>query len=837
MRSLVQDVRFALRSFQKAPVFTLIVVLSLALGIGANTAIFTLTDQILLRLLPVRGPRELVQLEGVGPHTGANRGTPRYNFSYPMYLDLRARAGGVLSGVMARFPTDANIRVGDGAEVGRVELVSGNYFSVLGVGAALGRTFSDDDDRKAGGHPVVVLGYRYWQERFKADPGVVGRKIYLNNNPMTVIGVSQEGFQGIDGTAPVLLRVPMTMKKAATPTWDDLQDRRSTWAHLFGRLKPGVTMEQAKARLAVEYHNLLVEESKAAYFSERPAEVRERFLTQKFELEPAAKGFSDVRERVATPLRVLSFLVALVLLIACANVAGLMLARAAGRRKEIAVRLAMGASRAQLLRQLLTESVLLALLGGMAGVIVSVWSCDFLLTFLRTRDTALVIQSTPDARILGFTALLSLLTGIVFGFVPAWQATRVELADTLKDQAGSVVGGRLQLRLRKGLVVVQVAVSLLLLVGAGLFAHSLANLEGTNPGFQVERISAFTVDPSLLSYDESRRMAFFRQLVSNVKSVPGVESAALSVIRVLANEEWDSTVTVEGYASKPGENVNPYCNAVSGDYFQTLGMQMLAGRAFDERDAASEWKVAVVNRSFAEKYFGTVNAVGRRIEMGGGLNLKLETVIVGVVADAKYENLRARGGEQVFWPYERWGRFLGGLHVIVRTVGEPEPLFQAIRAEVSKIDPNLPVTAMRTLVQERAQSLVLERMLASLATAFSLLATLLASLGLYGVLAFVVQSRTREIGIRMALGAEQASVAWMVVRDLLILVGGGAALGLAAAVALTRYAASTLYNTKPLDPLTFLAAVAVLGVVAAAAGLLPSWRATRVDPIQALRYE
>jgi predicted permease len=834
---MMQDVRYALRSFRKAPVFTAIVVLSLALGIGANTAIFTLTDQILLRLLPVRAPRELVQLENSGPHVGSTRGDSRYTFSYPMYVDLRARAGDVLTGVMARFPADANIGVGEGVEVGRVELVSGNYFEVLGVGAAVGRTFSDEDNRNVDGHPVVVLGYRYWRERFKADPGVVGRKILVNNHPMTVIGVSEEGFQGIDGTAPVLLRVPMAMKKAVTPTWDDLQDRRGTWAHLFGRLKPGVTLERAKAKLAVDYHNLLVEESKAAFFVEKPAEVRQQFLTQKFEMEAASRGFSDVRGRVEKPLRVLSFLVALVLLIACANVAGLLLARAAARRKEIAVRLAMGAGRLQLLRQLLTESVLLALGGGVAGVIVSVWSCDFLLTFLRTGDSQLVIHTTPDARILGFTALVSILTGMVFGFVPAWQATRVELADTLKDQTASVVGGRLQLRLRKGLVVVQVALSLVLLIGAGLFVRSLANLQGTQPGFQVERLSAFTVDPSLLAYDEGRRMTFFRQLHHNVQAVRGVESAALTVIRVLANEEWDSVITVEGYARRPGEVVSPFCNAVSKGYFKTLGMPMLAGRDFDERDAATGWKVAIVNRSFAEKYFGTVNAVGRRIEPGGGLNQKLETIIIGVVADAKYESLRAQGGNQVFWPYERWGKFLGGMQVVARTTGEPELLFPAMRAEVSRLDPNLPVKDMRTLSEQLKMSLVLERMLASLAMAFSLLATLLASLGLYGVLAFVVQSRTREIGIRMALGAEQAGVAWMVVRDLLMLVCGGAVLGLVAAVALTRFAASTLFGVQPLDPASFGAAVVVLGLVAAAAGLLPALRAARIDPIGALRYE
>lgn len=837
MRSSVQNIRYALRSFGKAPVFTLVVVASLALGIGANTAIFTLTDQIMLRLLPVKEPRELVQLENSGPHPGSNRGDPRYTFSYPMFLDMRARAGGVLTDVMARLAASASIRVGDGAEMGRVELVSGNYFSVLGVGAAVGRTFTDDDSRSAGGEAVAVLGYRFWQERFKADPEVVGRKIYVNNNPFTVVGVSGEGFQGIDGTAPVLLRVPITMKKAVTPTWDDLMNRRGTWAHLFGRLKPGVTLEQARAKLAVEYHNLVVEESKDAYFNQGPAEMREKFLTQRLEMSPAATGFSGVRESVRTPLRVLSFLVALVLLIACANVAGLMLARAAARRKEIAIRLAMGAGRVQLLRQLLTESLLLALAGGVLGVIVSVWSCDFLLTFLRTGDSTLVIHSTPDARILGFTALVSVLTGILFGFVPAWQATAVSLADTLKDQAGSVMGGRLQLRLRKGLVVVQVALSLLLLVGAGLFARSLANLHGTNAGFHLDRVAAFVVEPSLNGYDEARRMTFFRQVREKLSRMPGVESVSLAAIRVLANQDWVSSVSVEGYAKKPGESVSTFCNAVSSGYFKTLNMPMLAGRDFDDRDAATGWKVAIVNRSFAEKYFGTVNAVGRRIEMGGGLNKKLETVIIGVVADAKYQNLRASGGTQVFWPYERWGAFLGGMDVTFRTTGEPGALFRAMRAEVARLAPGLPVSEMRTLEQQREMSMVLERMLASLAMAFSLLATLLASLGLYGVLAFVVQSRTREIGIRMALGAEQAGVAWMVVRDLLLLVCGGAGLGLMASIGLTRYAASTLFGVKPLDPVSFVAAVVVLGLVAAAAGLLPSLRAARVDPIRALRYE
>lgn len=837
MQTLSQDLRFALRSFVKNPVFTAVVVLSLALGIGANTAIFTLTDQVLLRLLPVKEPRSLVQLKVVGEMWGTSRGAPEFIFSHPMFLDLRQPASAVFTGLMARFSTRATLRLGEEAELAAAELVSGDYFKILGVGAAVGRTLTEADDLRPGGHPVAVLGYRYWKERFQGDPTLVGKTIRVNDHPMTIVGVSQAGFDGLDGTEPVAVRIPLMMKSWVTPTWDDLNNRRSTWLQIFGRLRPGVSAAQAQAALDGVYHNYLQEETKDGFFTKASPEAAQSLLKQRLEVVPAERGFSQMRQATEKPLRVLTILVGLVLLIACANVASLLLARTEVRRKEIAVRLAMGASRARLLRQLLVESLMLSLCGGALGTLFSIWCSDFMVRFMKVEDHALSISTTPDLRILAFTGLVSLLTGLLFGFVPAWRGARMELAPTLKDQGGRVTAGAGHLRLRRVLVVAQVALSVLLLVGAGLFGRSLGKLRSVDPGFQMSHVVAFTVDPSLSGYAKDRIGPFFRSLESNLQSTAGVQSVALTGIRMLASEEWHAGVKVEGYKPRPGESISPLSNGVSGSYFETIGLPLLAGRTFDERDAGSQWKVAIVNRQFALKYFGSVNVVGRRIGLAEGSQAPPDSVVIGVVENAKYLSVRETPKAQVFWPYQRFLAMTGGLHVMVRTQQDPGLAMPVLRQAVARLDAGLPVFDMRTLEEQREESLAQERLLAALAMAFSTLAALLAALGLYGILAYMVQARTNEIGIRMALGARQGSIVWMVAKQLLLMVGAGAVLGMAAASGLVRLVASQLYGLAATDPLSFAIALGLLAAVGLAAGLVPSVRAARVDPIQALKYE
>lgn len=837
MRNIAQDLRFALRSFGKHPVFTAVVVLSLGLGIGANTAIFTVTDQVLLRLLPVRAPRELVQVKAVGERWGASRGTPNFIFSHPMYRDLAQPASAVFTGMMARYPGRAALRVGDEPELVAAELVSGNYFDVLGVGAALGRTLTPEDDVRPDGHPVVVLGYRYWRERLRGDAGVVERTIAMNGHPMTVVGVSQAGFDGLDGTEPVAVRIPMMMKSWVTPTWNDLTNRHSTWLQIFGRLRPGVTAQQARSLLDGVYHGFLREETRDPFFAKLPAEAARSLMRQRIEVVPAERGFSQIRQAVEKPLRVLTILVALVLLIACANVAGLLLARTEVRRKEIAVRLALGASRPRLLRQLLAESLLLASAGGALGTLLAVWCGDFLARYMTVQDQALTINTTPDLRILAFTAAVSLLTGLLFGFVPAWQGTSVELSPSLKDQGGRATAGLAHLRLRRALVVAQVALSVLLLVGAGLFGRSLNNLQSLDPGFRPAQVVAFAVEPSLNGYTPERTGRFFRELETTLQAVPGVERVAFSGIRMLAGEEWHAGVVLDGVKRRPGESMSPLSNGVSGSYFDAIGLPLLAGRTFDARDEGTNWRVALVNRSFAMKYYGTLRVVGRRIALAGRLQAAPDTEIIGVVEDAKYYSLREKPQAQVFWPYQRFIAMTGGLHVMVRTRQDAGTVVPLLRQAVARMDAGLPLVDVRTLEQQRDESLAHERLLATLAMGFSALAALLAALGLYGLLTHTVQARTNEIGIRMALGAGQGRIVWMVGRQLLAMVGFGAVAGTLAAWGLSRLVAAQLYGLQAADPASFVIALGVLAAVAGGAGLVPSLRAAGVDPIRALKYE
>jgi predicted permease len=830
------DLSYAVRTFRKSPVFVTVAVLSLAFGIGANTAIFTLVDQVLLRLLPVKDPQQLVLLWGRGPHYGSNNG--RYKLSYPMYEDFRDH-NQVFSGMFCRWATSMNVSTEGKTERVDGELVSGTYFPVLGVGAALGRVFTPDDDKTPGGHPVAVISYRYWLSRFAASPDVIGKKILVNGYPLTIIGVSRAGFDGTDPGSSPQIRVPVMMKAQMDPVGSSFSynftARRGRWVNVFGRLRPGVTLEQAKAALQPFFHQMLEMEVQQKEFARAAPETRQRFLTMWIDLLPASKGDSELRRQFSSALLVLTAIVGLVLLIACANVANLLIARATARQKEIAVRLALGASRYRIVSQLLIESLTLAVAGGIAGLVLAVWMDEALISFLPTGDTPLTISTTPDWRILSFNLAVSLLTGIIFGLVPALQSTRSQLAGTLKDQVGSIAGGT-SVGMRKALVAAQVTLSLLLLIGAGLFVRSLKNLKDLDPGFQTSNLLEFAVNPTMNGYKPERSLDFYRQLRENLDAVPGIESSALAVIPVLTGDEWDNSMAVEGFAHKPTETPDPHMQFISPDYFKTMNIPILVGRDFRMSDGRGAPKVCIVNEKFARRYFKEGNALGRHIGMGGDPGTKLDIEIVGVVRDTKYESMRDEIPLEVYQPYHQV-EFVIGMVAYVRTARQPEQAFSSIRQVVNRLDPNLPVSDMKTLEKQQEESLITERLVATLSTGFGILATLLAAIGLYGVMAYMVAQRTREIGVRMALGAASADIVWLVMKEVLLLAGIGIAIGLSAAWGLTRFAKSQLYGIQPNDALTIALATTGIVLVAIFAGYIPARRAATVDPMRALRWE
>lgn len=845
MGNLIGDVRYAARVLAKNPVFTAVAVLTLALGIGANTAIFTLLDQILLRLLPVKNPQQLVLLTMRGRHYGNNWGGNA--ISYPMYRDFQDH-NEVFSGMFCRFPTWVNLTAAGQAERVEAELVSGTYFSVLGVTTALGRTFTPNDDRVPNGHPLVILSYGYWRQRFGGDPSILGKSLTINKHDMTVIGVAQRGFEGVElGNSPKLFIPVMMQQQIVVGNERMLTDRRSRWVNAFGRLKPGVTREKAKASLQPFMHSMLESEVRESAFAHASKYDRDEFLKCTIDTLPGSQGRSYFRQELSTPLWVLMAITGVVLLIACANLANLLLVRATSRQKEIAVRLAMGASRWRIVGQLLVESLCLSALGGITGLAFAFWAVRALkAVYLPADSGGLSISTTPDFRILLFTLAAAILSGLIFGLVPAWQTTKPDIVGTLKDQAGAVASGS-HGRLRKTLVVAQVALSLLLLIGAGLFLRSLDNLSTLGPGFPIERLVGFNIDPSLGGYTPERSKIFYQQLTESLGSIPGVHSVGLAAVRILENNEWDSGMTVEGFTpARPDGHAQPYMNMISPNYFATLGVPIVAGRDFtvqDNREVKNgpqpdDWTptAVMINETFARRYLPGQSPLGRHIGFGIDPGTHTDMEVIGVVKDIKYTNLRDEIPEQAFIPY-LGSHMLGSMTVYLRTTVDSNQLMSEVRAKVRDLDPNLPLYEMRTTEAQITNSLTTERMIASLSVVFGILATLLATIGLYGVMAYSVAQRRREIGIRMALGAEPAQVVWMVMRDVLLLVAIGVAAGVPASLALMRVVRSQLYGVTAHDPSTLALATVGLALVACAAGYLPALRASRLDPVVALRYE
>jgi predicted permease len=842
-----RDFGYALRTLRRSRGFAVVAALTLALGIGANTAIFTLLDQVLLRMLPVKNPQQLVLLTMRGKHYGNNWGGNA--ISYPMYRDFQDH-NEVFSGMFCRFPQPVSMTYGGQAERTQGELVSGTYFNVLGIGTVLGRAIGPEDDRVPDGHPVVVLSYDYWKQRFGGDPQILGKTLLVNNYQMAVIGVAQPGFDGVELGISTKIFIPVMMEKEIIiGPMKFLTDRRSRWVNAFGRLKPGVTEEKAKASLQPFMHSMLEQEVKEAAFRNASTYDREEFLKCWIDALPGSQGRASLRQDLRTPLWVLMATTGMVLLIACANIANLLLARATGRQKEIAVRLAMGATRGRIVSQLLIETLSLSALGGILGLALAYWGDKALMAVYLPSDSGnLNISTAPDLRILLFTLAVTVATGLVFGLAPALQSTRPDVGRTLKDQAGAVVGGG-HGRFRNALVVTQVALSLLLLIGAGLFLRSLKNLSNLGPGFSADRLVGFNIDPSLNGYTPERLNGFYQQLAENLNAIPGVKSVAVASMRIMEDNEWDSGLTAEGYSpTKPDDHPQAFMNQIGPGYFATLDVPIVAGRDFrltDNRmvkrpNATDEFDsmptAVMINEKFAQKFFAGRNPVGMHLGFGTDPGTHMEMEIIGVVKDIKYMNLREEIPIQAYIPYMN-SPYLGGMTVYVRTMGEPSQLMTSIRAKLREMDANLPIYAMRTMDQQISNSLSRERMIASLSTVFGFVATVLAIIGLYGVMSYSVAQRTREIGIRMALGAERGKVVQLVMGGASMRVLGGLLLGLPLAIGAGRLIASQLYGVSSWDPLALVVAASALAVSAFVAAIIPASRAASISPMNALRME
>jgi len=831
----MSNIKFAIRTLFKTPFVTTVAIVSLALGIGANAAIFSLFNQILLRPLPVPEPDRLVNIGAPGPKPGSNscgqQGDCDWVFSYPMFRDLE-KAQTSFAGLAAHVSFGANLAARGQTESIDGLLVSGNYFPVVGIKPAIGRLLTPADDPAPGESHVVVLSWSYWQRRFGLDPTILDQPITVNGQSMTVVGVTERGFDSTSlGLKPAVF-APITMRGFSQP-FKDFENRRSYWAYVFGRLKPGVTIDQARAALAAPYHNIINDVEvplQRGMSDQRMAQFKAKALR----MEPGARGQSDVSIQGRAPLTLLLGVTAFVLLIACANIANLLLARAASRAGEMAVRLSIGAGRGQLVRQLLGESCLLAVLGGIGGLFVAQWTLDLMLAILP-KDAADSIVPRLDTVAILFAAALTLCTGLLFGLFPALHSTRPDLVTALKGTAGQPSGARSASRFRLTLATAQIALSMALLVSAGLFAKSLTNVSRVQLGLKADNIIMFAISPELNGYAPARTKQLFEQVENTLRVLPGVNGVTAGSVPLLSGSNWGNNLRVEGFEAGPDTDTNSRFNVIAPTYFQTLGIPLVTGREFTPADALGTPKVVVVNETFAKKFNLGREAVGKHVG-SQGLNSQLDMEIVGLVQDAKYSDVKREIPPQYFRPY-RQDDTIGSINFYVRTASEPEPFMATITKAMKQVDPNLPIENMRTLQQQVRDNVFLDRFISVLSTAFASLATLLAAIGLYGVLAYTVSQRTREIGLRMALGAAPGRVRGMVLRQVAVMIVIGGFVGLLAAVSLGRLAQSMLFELKGWDPVVLIGSAVVLTIVALSAGFLPALRASRVEPMRALRYE
>ena len=832
------NLKFALRTLFRTPFVTTIAVLSLAFGIGANTAIFSLFNQMLLRPLPVQSPGRLVNLAVPGPKPGSQScgqaGGCDVVFSYPMFRDLE-RETKVFSGLAAHRGFGTNLAYEGQTLNGEGMLVSGSYFPTLGLAPALGRLLGPGDDSAVGESPVVVLSHDYWVKRFGANPAVLNKTLLANGQSLTIVGVAPAGFSGTTLGSKPEIYVPITMRAQMEPGFKGFDNRRSYWAYVFGRLAPGVTLEAAQTETSTRYHTI-INEVEAPLQTGMSEATMQRFRNKPILLTEGQRGQSSVHQEASTPLNLLFAVTGVVLLIACANIANLLLARSAARSNEMAVRLSIGASRRRLIGQLLLESCLLAFLGGLGGLVVARWTLGAI-TAILPADAISTLTFQLDWAVMAFAAVLSLTTGILFGLFPAIHSTRPDLASTLKNTAGQPSGARSASRFRMGLVTVQMALSMALLASAGLFAKSLFNVSRVDLGLKLDNLITFQVAPQLNGYTDERSKAIFDQIENELKTLPGVTSVTGSLVPVLAGSSWGTDVRVQGFKSGPDIDSNSRYNEVGARYFGTLGIPLIAGREFAESDRLGTAKVAIVNQAFAKKFGIERTAVGSLMGMNGA-NGKLDMEIVGLVQDAKYSDVKDTVPALFFTPY-RQDEHIGFLTFYVRTAAEPAQFLKSIGTVVSKVDPNLPVEDLRTMREQVKENVFMDRLISTMSTAFAALATLLAAIGLYGVLAFTVTQRTREFGLRMALGADGRNLRGLVLKQVAVLAIVGGVVGLAMAWAIGGLAESSeqLFGMKGHDPVVLGTAFVVLGLVALGAGYLPARRASKVDPMTALRWE
>ena len=824
METFVRDIRYAVRGLRRSPEFTLVAILTLALGIGANTAIYSFLDVLLMRSLPVGAPEQLV-LVGVSSQQGQT--TTRH--SYPLYENLRTDAG--FAGLFAEYSWFTGMTFGERTDRVKVNFVTGSYFKVLGVDASVGRTFTLEDDQTNGDHFVAVLEHGFWQRRFGGSHDIVGRTIRLADQPFTVIGVAARGFSGTNIGMGDAVWVPLSTIPKVRAGYDDYQSAGMSWLQMIARLSPDVPAEDARAAADVVYRQALQQrfgESKSL-----TPERRQRLLATEVLLEPGGRGRSELRFRYEKPLRILLVGVGLLLLIACANVANLLLAKAVVRQREIAIRLAVGASRLKLVRQLLTESMLLSLLGGACGALLA-WPSTYALSMVLRSDPAagesILIQ--PDARVLAFTALVSALAAIAFGLLPALRSTHQDLSLALKGVSRSGAGGFSRWHLRDGLVVGQIALTLPLLLGAVLIVQTLRNLYETDLGFARENVLQASVNPMSVGYSRDATTSFFRRLIQRVRAEPGIVFATIANAGGLLGDEYIRVFSVEGHQPAPGEGVFPRVSSIGSDYFKTLGAPLVRGRGFEESDyGEGAPKVAVVNEAMARQYFETAQVVGRKLGYGKKPNID----IVGVVRDSKYGSIREEPRPIVCLPYPAMS--FGGMTIYLRTTGNPAEWARELQREVREIDSRLPVFNLKTMTANIDDSLRLERFLAGLTSGFSLLALLLTAVGIYGATHYSVRQRTHEMGIRRAIGAQDSDILTLVLRGGLTVTAIEVSIGVAGSLALERLLESQLYGITPTDGVTYAVAALFLILVAAAACYVPARRATQVDPMTALRHE
>jgi predicted permease len=834
MSALLGNIRLAFRHLRKSPFVTGVAIASLALGIGANAAIFSVIDQMLLRPLPVVEPSRLVNFKAPGPNPGSqscsNIGHCNEVFSWLMYQDLQ-REQKVFTDIAAHVGFGANISAQGRTLSASGLLVSGSYFAVLGLAPAYGRLIGPDDARNPGDGRVAVLGYDYWRGALGGDPGVVGKTIIVNGQALEIIGVAPREFQGTTlGMIPKVY-VPITLREAMNPGWKGFDKRRNYWAYLFARLKPGVSPEQAAASINQQY-SAIIQNTEAALQVGMSDKTMKEFRAKKIILDPGSLGQSTARAEASTPLKLLFGITLLVVLIACANISNLLLARGAARSGEMAVRLAIGGSRRQLVTQLLTESLMLGVLGGLAGLGVAVLTLRGM-SAIMPQNASSTFTPHLDLTVIAFTAALAILTSVLFGLFPALHATRPDLISSIREQGGQPSGGRAATRWRTALATAQIGLALALLASAGLFTRSLANITRLDLGVKVDSVVTFGVSPELNGYAPSRSAQFFRRLEDELAQTPGVASVSDAMVGLIAGNNWGNDVGVEGFPKGPDVDDNSRFNMVGPGYFATVGIPVLAGREFTRNDALGAPKVAVVNQAFARKFKLGANPVGRRMDQG---NDSLDIEIVGLVQDAKYSDVKDDIPPVFFMPYMQ-DSMVGELSFYVKSRGDPRAMLPVITRVVKGLDENLPVEDLKTMPEQIRDNVFLDRFVTLFATTFALLATLLAAVGLYGVLAYTVAQRTREFGVRMALGADPARVRSLVLRQVgrMTLIGGS--VGLVAAIVIGRVAQSLLFQMKGSDPVVLLLSAVVLAGVAMSAGLVPAHRASRLDPVRALRYE